>query len=151
MEVGPSWRVSNFNVSENLIEGEVIIDIPQNTEKATLQIYFQPHFEDTVLYIEAERVEGETKIHRIYRRTRFGNEPMCKHCWAFVTLKSGVNTIKFRTPKGSGRSSKLGIWLECEVLLSPKKIASNLPKGVLDFPTLYNNKQFFYFTILQPK
>jgi hypothetical protein len=147
----PSWRVSNLNVSENLIEGEVVIDIPPNTEKATLQIYFQPHFKDSVLYVEAERVEGETNVHRIYRRTRFGNEPMCKHCWAFVTLKSGVNTIKFRTPQSGGRGSKLGIWLEGEVLLSPKKIASNLPKGVLDFPTLYNNKQFFYFTILEPK
>ena len=147
----PSWRVSSFNMNEDLIEGKAIIDIPQNIEKATLQIYFQPHFEDTVLYIEAERMEGKTKVHRIYRRTRFGNEPMCKHCWAFVSLEPGVNTIKFRTPKGSGRGSKLGIWLECEVLLSSKKIVSNLPKGVLDFPTLYSNRERFCFTVLQPK
>ena len=147
----PNWHVVNLNINEDIIEGKIIVDIPQNTEKATLQIYFQPHLENTVLYTEVERLEGRTNVHRIYRRTKFGSEPMCKHCWTFVTLEPGVNTIKFRTPKGSGRGSKLGIWLECEVLLSSKKIASNLPKGVLDFPTLYNNKQFFHFTILQPK
>ena len=147
----PNWRVANFDVSENLIEGKIIIDIPQNSEKATLQIYFQPHCKDTVLYIEAGRVEGETGVHRIYRRTRFGNEPMCKHCWAFVTLKKGTNTIHFRTPKTGGRGSKVGIWLECEAILSSKRIASTSPEGILDFPTRYNSRKRFYFTILEPK
>jgi len=147
----PTWQISHLKASDDLIKGEVRVDVPENTEEATLQIYFQPHRENTVLYLEADRLEGETKVHRIYRRTRFGNEPMCKHCWTFVTLRPGVNTIKFRTPQTGGRGSKVGIWLKCEVPLVSKKITSTSATGVLNFPSRYNDRQRFYFTILEPK
>jgi len=152
LKAKPTYRIKNLKRSNRLTEGAFVIDVPQSSAQAELQLYFQPKHKDSPLYIEVDREEGPVKVKRQFRRLPFGKDPMNKHIWARVSLPPGRSTIHWRTPVEvpEGGISKTAVWLECYVKLKGKKMPHEPRRERTPFPVLYSGMQRSVQRLLSP-